>query len=465
MKVIHESSRQKVRRSLFANVVNVILSTLTGVLIPKCLGATQYGYWQMMALFMTYLPYLHLGWVDGMFLRLGEKKEGQVDYPLLHSEFLWFCVYDILVSGIFFLCALASHHADIRLVLACTAIECLVLLPRVYFQYVLQATDKVGLYARNFVLERILISSCQIVMLALGKGDFLHIALCEIGGKAVMLLAILRSGREVLQAPKVGMRQAWNSIGEDFYRGFKVTFATISGMLLLGIVQFSIEYTWPIETFGMVSFALVALICTVQFLNQFSVVLYPLVVQSPHGMYGKLAHNSGLSTMKITALVGLFYFPLEALMQWFLPEYHQAIWYISCLLPVIFFESRTTPVLNTFLKASHQESKLLSINVVMMVVSGWTTILTVLVRHDLTMVIFSIVFLLGIRMLLTEYMVWKHVRIINISDLSWLLVLAAASLVGYAVIDGLEGWLLYVAVFLAFVLANRKDLKQAHLAG
>ena len=360
---------------------------------------------------------------------------------------------------------MASHHADIRLVLACTAIECLVLLPRVYFQYVLQATDKVGLYARNFVMERILISSCQIVMLALGKGDFLHIALCEIGGKAVMLLAILRSGREVLQAPKVGMRQAWNSIGENFYRGFKVTFATISGMLLLGIVQFSIEYTWPIETFGMVSFALVALICTVQFLNQFSVVLYPLVVQSPHGMYGKLAHNSGLSTMKITALVGLFYFPLEALMQWFLPEYHQAIWYISCLLPVIFFESRTTPVLNTFLKASHQESKLLSINVVMMVVSGWTTILTVLVRHDLTMVIFSIVFLLGIRMLLTEYMVWKHVRIINISDLCWLLVLAAASLVGYAVIDGLEGWLLYVAVFLAFVLANRKDLKQAHLAG
>ena len=263
----------------------------------------------------------------------------------------------------------------------------------------------------------------------------------------------------------MGIRQAWNSIGEDFYRGFKVTFATISGMLLLGIVQFSIEYTWPIETFGMVSFALVALICTVQFLNQFSVVLYPLVVQSPHGMYGKLAHNSGLSTMKITALVGLFYFPLEALMQWFLPEYHQAIWYISCLLPVIFFESRTTPVLNTFLKASHQESKLLSINVVMMVVSGWTTILTVLVRHDLTMVIFSIVFLLGIRMLLTEYMVWKHVRIINISDLCWLLVLAAASLVGYAVIDGLEGWLLYVAVFLAFVLANRKDLKQAHLAG
>lgn len=464
MKVIHESSRQKVRKSLFANVVNVILSTLTGILIPKCLGATQYGYWQMMALFMTYLPYLHLGWVDGMFLRLGEEKEGQVDYPLLHSEFLWFCLYDILVSGIFFLCALASHHADIRLVLACTAIECLVLLPRVYFQYVLQATDKVGLYARNFVFERILISSGQIVMLALGKGDFLHVALCEIGGKAVMLLAILRYGREVFQAPRVGVKQAWTSIGEDFYRGFKVTFATISGMLLLGIVQFSIEYTWPIETFGMVSFALVALICTVQFLNQFSVVLYPLVVQSPHEKYGKLAHNSGLSTMKITALVGLFYFPLEALMQWFLPEYHQAIWYISCLLPVIFFESRTTPVLNTFLKASHQENKLLSINVVMMVVSGWTTILTVLVRHDLTMVIFSIVFLLGIRMLLTEYMVWKHVHIINTSDLCWLLVLATASLVGYAVIDGLEGWLLYVGVFLAFVLVNRKDLRQAHLA-
>lgn len=465
MKVTHESSRQKVRKSLFANVVNVILSTLTGILIPKCLGATQYGYWQMMALFMTYLPYLHLGWVDGMFLRLGEEKEGQVDYPLLHSEFLWFCLYDVLVSGIFFLCALASHHRDVRLVLTCTAIECLVMLPRVYFQYVLQATDKVGLYARNFVFERILISSSQIVMLALGKGDFLHVALCEIGGKAVMLFAILRYGREVLQAPRAGVRQTWNSIGKDFYRGFKVTFATISGMLLLGIVQFSIEYTWPIETFGMVSFALVALICTVQFLNQFSVVLYPLIVQSPHEKYGMLAHNSGLSAMKITALVGLFYFPLEALMQWFLPEYHQAIWYISCLLPVIFFESRTTPVLNTFLKAGHQESKLLSINVVMMVVSGWTTILTVLVRHDLTMVIFSIVFLLGIRMLLTEYMVWKHVRIINTGDLCWLLALAAASLVGYAVIDGLGGWLLYAAVFLAFVLANRKDLKQAHLAG
>lgn len=465
MKRAFESSRQKVRHSLFANAVNVLLATLTGILIPKSLGATQYGYWQMMSLFMTYLPFLHMGWIDGMFLRLGAEKEGHFDYSLLHSEFCWFCLYDVLIGGIFFLCALASRHADIRLVLFCTSLEAMVMLPRLFFQYVLQATGKVGLYARNFVQERILISFSQVVMLLLGKGDFLHIAMCEIGGKAVMLAAILHAGREVLAARGARSFRVWSSIGEDLFRGFKVTFATLSGMLLLGIVQFSIEYTWPIETFGMVSFALVALACTVQFLNQFSLVLYPLVVQSPHDQYGRLAHASGLSTMKITAIVGLCYFPLEEVMRWILPEYHQAIWYLSCLLPVIFFESRTTPILNTFLKAEHQESRLLSINVIMMVVSGWTTIMTVLVMHDLTMVIFSIVFLLGARMLLTEFMVFKHVHVANPRDLCWLLVLASSSLVGYAIIDGIPGWLLYVGVFLVFSFCNRKDLKVAHLAG
>ena len=85
-------------KSLFANVFNVTISTLTGLLIPKLMGATQYGYWQLYVLYVTYVPYFHFGWVDGIYLREGGIDYNDLDKPKLHTQFWMYCIFDLAVS-------------------------------------------------------------------------------------------------------------------------------------------------------------------------------------------------------------------------------------------------------------------------------------------------------------------------------------------------------------------------------
>lgn len=456
-----ESVLQKIKSSLGANAVFSALSTLTGICIPLRLGATEYGYWQVIALYLTYLPFFHFGWIDGFYLSIGGKGEGESDKGMIHSQFVLFCLYDILLFSAFCVVGVTVFRASHRLVMILVGVECLIWLPRVFLHYVLQATGRVTLYGRNIVLERAVVASCQLLVLLLGGDRFWEMAVCEMLGKVVAFIALVKPCQDVLRHRKINVPESVKLTGSFFRSGFKVTFATVSGMLLLGIVQFFIETSWPIETFGMVSFALVSLSCAVQFLNQISVVLYPILSHAPRAQWKVLEQKSGLVLLRIAALVMVFYYPLELILDFLLPSYATSIRYLSWMLPVVFFESRTTPVLNTIIKAARKESALLRVNVVMMLSSAVTTIVTVLVLHDIDLVILSVCALLGLRMVLTEIVANRIVASHEWLDMAWVLVLAAASSVGYVAIGGLPGWAFYALVLLAFLFFRRKDLREA----
>lgn len=452
-----QSPTGQFKRSLVANVVNVSLSTITGIFIPRALGAAQYGYWQVLVLYLTYIQYFHCGWIDGMYLRLSPDADRNV----IHTQFVLSVGFDLLISLLFCLVGWWGYRGSWRLVLVLVGCECLLWLPRVFLQYVLQGTDRVQVYARDYILERTLVAGGQLVVLACGCTSFLPIALCDLGGKLVTLVHVLVCCRDVVGARWLGLRSGLVEAGKDFRCGFKVTVATVSGMLMIGIIQFTIAASWPIDTFGLVSFALVSLSCTVQFLNQVSVVLLPLLRKSPEDRYGSILEAGGFWVLDTVATLFVLYFVLEKIMLWLLPAYGLSIRYLSCLVPAVFLEGRTTPLLNTLLKARRKETSLLVINLGMMAVSAITTFVTVVVCHDLLAVILSIVLLLALRMVCAEIVVQRDLGVRDFLGPGLSLGMAAVAFFAYVVVDGWKGWGCYLAVFLCYRLVFSRRIAEA----
>ena len=54
-----------------SNLLTVLGSSLVVLLLPKIMGAKEYGYWQLYIFYLSYVGFIHLGWVDGIYLRYG----------------------------------------------------------------------------------------------------------------------------------------------------------------------------------------------------------------------------------------------------------------------------------------------------------------------------------------------------------------------------------------------------------
>ena len=51
-----------------SNIFLLLSGVLNGIILPKIMGVTQYGYYKVFSLYAGYIALLHFGFVDGMLL-------------------------------------------------------------------------------------------------------------------------------------------------------------------------------------------------------------------------------------------------------------------------------------------------------------------------------------------------------------------------------------------------------------
>lgn len=83
-----------------ANVINMIISLFSGFVLPKFLSIETYADIKLFQLYITYIGILHLGFSDGMYLRLGGKSLDNIDKKEVYKEFSTFKLFQLFVSFI-----------------------------------------------------------------------------------------------------------------------------------------------------------------------------------------------------------------------------------------------------------------------------------------------------------------------------------------------------------------------------
>lgn len=81
-----------------AQFISLALSMILSLLVPKLLGVTSFGYWQLFIFYTSYIPFFHFGLNDGVYLLNGGKSYDELDKSSLKSQLLLGTLMELLIS-------------------------------------------------------------------------------------------------------------------------------------------------------------------------------------------------------------------------------------------------------------------------------------------------------------------------------------------------------------------------------
>jgi len=446
--------------SLTSNAVAFLISTLIVAVVPKVIGGTEYGYFQLYIFYSAYVGFFHLGWCDGIYLRYGGAYYDKLDKRRMSGQFWLLLAFETGVTAAILLVTwLRAPQQDTRFVLVVTALSIIVVIPKTMLSYVLQATNRIREYSLVTVAEKVVYCLLVIVSLALGSRYYKPLILADIAGKAVSLVLAAAYCRDLIFTRWEPFRRAAAETWQNISVGVKLMVANVAGMLILGIVRLAINDRWSIEVFGKVSLSLSVSNLLMVLVGAVGTVLFPLLKRVDGGrlqeLYGRLRD---CLMVPLFAVLVLFY-PLRALLTLWLPQYAESFRYMALLFPVCVFDSKLQMLVNTYMKAMRQEKTLLRVNVITMLLSLATTAVTVYWLGNLELAVLSILVLFAFRCTLAESRLAKVMGLSVGRDMALELGLTAVFVIVTWFCGSWEACGLYAAAYAGYLILKKREVK------
>lgn len=445
-----------------ANIFQMITSTIITLVLPRFYEIEVYSYWQLYLLYFSYVGILQLGWSDGIYLRYAGMDYEKLDKKIFSFQFWYLVLMYFGLSFIVFIISFIafSHRLNLQ-ILMYVLIAGLFIVPRATLYYILQGTNRITDFAKMNILEKLVFIVVLLTSFGLGVRSLQSVIYADLLGKLFSLLGSIYLTRDIVFSKCVnfitGIQEAFENMGA----GIKLMIANIASTLIIGVIRFSIEQHWGLQVFGKISLTLTISNLLMLFINSMGIVIFPML---------KRVNESKLRPLYLTIRTGLMvpllailvlYFPMQLILSAWLPQYSESLRYMALLFPIVVFESKTSLLINTYLKSLRKESVMLYINISAVLVSLITSFITIKVLNNLTYTIISIVFLLAFRVVVAEVYVGKILKISVFKDITFELLLTSIFMYTNWTIGGFKGVLLYLVAYLVYLFFQKQAIRNS----
>ncbi len=446
--------------SISANLLSLLVSIILVLILPNLLGETAYGYLQLYLFYTTYVGFFHLGWIDGIYLRIGGKEYGQLEGQLYATQFIVLMIFELIVGVMIVVFANVFVPDVNRLhVIVLTCICMVIYIAKNYTTYILQATNRIKPYAIVTLIEKIIFAVIIIAAWVFRLGNYELIAIGDILGKLISTMVSLKYCKEILFCRMGNWKRTFQEIWINLSVGCKLLLANVAALLVNGIVRFAIERFWSIEVFGKVSLSMSLSNMLMVFISAISVVVFPMLKRMDEDKLGETYEliRNFLMIILLAALV--FYYPAKHILTLFLPTYAESLKYMALMFPVCIFDSKISLLVNTYLKALRKEKTILIINISVVIVSMISTYFTVYIMHSLEMAVVSIVILMALQCAIAELYLSKYLGIDVIVDMVMECILVTIFILASWFIDSWISMAIYFAAFIIYCIIKRDKIK------
>ena len=355
--------------ALLAQGVSSVASIATGFLVPKVLGVTEFGYYQLFVFYASYVGLCHLGLTDGVYLIMGGKRRDELDSRSVKSQMMIGLIYESLFSlALIIIIWLGRLDRDRSLVLLLISFYLIIKNIGAYLGYVLQAINETRLFSISTIVEKGIFVLLVLFLLAMSVDDFVPYALAFSLGSVAQTVYCVFHTRDILSSKLMPVGETLPQVIESIGVGSKLLVANLASSLILGVARMAIDNAWGIETFGRVSFALSMVSFFLTFITQASMVLFPALRAGGEGDVKRFYEFANRAMGILFPIAYLLYCPMCWFVSAWLPAYAGSIRYLVFLLPVCVFDSKMNISCMTLYKVRREETKLLEINVVTMIV-------------------------------------------------------------------------------------------------
>lgn len=446
---------------LTSNLLTMLISTVTILVLPKLIGVKDYGFWQLYYFYSGYVGFFHLGWIDGIYLKYAGKYYNELDKKALFSQFvalnLFLGICSLVVIGQSFL-----HDVQTQFIFFAFACNIVLTNARAFFVFLLQTTNRIKESALITMSDRLTYMVMLVGLLVIGVRRYEIMIIADVFARLVSLVYTLFICKDIIRVPLKLIKFNILEIIDNIKIGSNLMFSTIASMLIIGIVRFGIQTVWDIETFGKISLTLSISTLIMTFINAVGVVIFPILKRTKTEQLPILYRQMRTYLMVVIFAILFVYYPTNAILNAWLPAYRDKLIYMTLVFPMAVFESKMSLLVSSYLKALRMERAIFLANVLTMLVSLLTTIVVTGIMKNLELSILSIVILLAVKSALAEKFLSEKLSVDIVKDI----VLESLVVVLFIVINWFMpkfvAILLYIAVYIGYCIV--KGIKPRQLS-
>ena len=446
--------------SFIANLVTMLVSVLIVLLIPRFWGEIAYGYYQLYLFYISYVGFFHLGWIDGIYLRIGGQSYAALDRALYSGQFRILLLLVILATSIVMMFSSAVvADSDKFFVIGMTCVCLVMYLPITYINYIFQSTNKIQEYAKIILSEKVVFIGLLLLIFMFQKMEYKWLIYADLSGKAVSFAVALFYARSIIFTKVSSFQRSFQEMVLNISIGCKLMIGNVASMLIIGIVRFAIEGEWGIATFGKVSLALSVSNLLIVFVTAVSVVIFPLLkhvdVNRQMQIYNFIRHL----LMPCLFLILFFYYPAQYVLGSLLPAYQESLAYLAIMMPVCVFECKMAVLVNTYLKVLRKEKQILIVNLIAVALSFFMTLFTVYYLKSLQAAIIGIVVLVAVRVCFAEFCLKKAIGISIKKETICEILLTVLFILSSWCVGGFASMMLYGIGYLLYLICMKNELR------
>lgn len=442
-----------------AQIISVILSILTSMVLPKFLGVTNYAYWQLFIFYSVYINLLHFGVSDGIYLRIGGQDYKDINKQIISSQFKLLVIIQIIISFIaLYILSKLDLNGDRIFVFINLFIYMIVFNAVVFFGFIFQAVNETKMHSLAIIIDKVSFIIIMIILLLSGVRDYKKFIIGYNISAILALIFISIQGREILSQKFIGLKKTINEMIININVGMKLMISAVASNFIVGSTRIVVDKYMGITEFGKLSFSFSIVNFLLAFVRQVSMVLFPALRQ-----FDKKHMSSFFDKISLVldiflpvALIG--YFPINAFFSNWLPAYKDSLYYLRFLLPVVIFDGKAQLLFFTFMKVFREEKKLLYINLFCLICSFLSALILINIFYNITYIVFAVMLILAIRSIYMEFYLRRKYFTIDYRIL-YLVIIVSTFVISVVLFPDVRGMIIYISFYLIYLFARKKEIK------
>lgn len=324
---------------MISNLISLMISVLSSFITPVILGHDGYGYYKIFSLYTTYVPLLHIGFIDGILIRNAGKTIEDISFKKFRTYTLFLLIFELFLSivMIIFACLINIPQINREIIIA-IAIYSFLLNALTYFQFFSKCIMRFSELASIARLQSFINLFFLLLALYLYKFTAFNVNVTYYMfymnfAVFILLCYYLVRYKKIILGERKKLASQFKNIRVFFRVGFAIMISYQITMVMVNADNQFISMFFKVSEYGKYAFAysLAALLLTV--FNAVSSVMLPYMKK-----VGKSAvvsnHDSNMAVMNaIVFFVIASYYPIAWIVNNFIASYSESVQYLSVVFP------------------------------------------------------------------------------------------------------------------------------------
>lgn len=324
---------------IISNLISLMISVLSSFITPVILGHDGYGYYKIFSLYTTYVPLLHMGFIDGILIRNAGKKIEDISFKKFRTYTLFLLIFELFLSIVMsiFACLINIPQINREIIIA-IAIYSFLLNALTYFQFFSKCIMRFSELASIARLQSFINLFFLLLALYLYKFTAFNVNVTYYMfymnfAVFILLCYYLVRYKKIILGERKNLASQFKNIRVFFRVGFAIMISYQITMVMVNADNQFISMFFKVSEYGKYAFAysLAALLLTV--FNAVSSVMLPYMKK-----VGKSAvvsnHDSNIAVINaIVFFVIASYYPIAWIVNNFIASYSESVQYLSVVFP------------------------------------------------------------------------------------------------------------------------------------